>query len=116
MLQIFRTIRRLLAFLGLNLNHSTEAYQLLNARLFLGSLVVSIATILYILYLFYVANTLIEYMQCIGILASVIENGICFTAIVFQSDYLFECVIQVEKTINASKFKKKKTILIISNS
>lgn len=106
MLQIFQTIRGLLAFLGLTLEQSIQPHHSFNTRLVLGFITVSLAITLHILYLVFVANTLIEYMQCIGITFAAIANGLSFGTIVYNSKYLFGCLVRVQKTINARKFEK----------
>lgn len=105
MIQIFQTIRGLLAFLGLSLEQSIQPHHSFNTRLLLGFLTVSLAITLHILYLVFVANTLIEYMQCIGITFAAIANGFAFGNIVYNSKYLFECLVRVQKTIDARKFE-----------
>lgn len=103
MLQILQLIREILAVLGLISN------RLFNTRLISCFLVIGLSIICNTLFLFYEANTLVESMQCICVISAVVEVGICFAAIVFQSNYLFECLARTEKTINASKFEHKVT-------
>lgn len=107
MIQIFQSISGFLAFSGLISNRWSQAHHPFNARLISCFLVIGLSIICNVLYLIFVANTLVECMQCVGIISAVVEIGICFAAIAYQSNYLFECIARTEKTINASKFERK---------
>lgn len=98
-MEIFQTIRRHLTLLGIDATQSA-----LNWKLLLGFLLFGDVTIGCALYLVYLAETMIEYMQCFCVISGTIEIGLCFVATVLQKQLLFDYIDHVEKLINTSKF------------
>lgn len=99
---IFRTVRNKYAMVGISSsNQWTQKYSF-NKRECFGFLLFGCVTVSQLVYVFYVANGLMEYMECISTGSGTIIMFVCFAAIVFRKTKFFESIDDFEKLIDTS--------------
>lgn len=99
---IFRTVRNKYAMVGISSsNQWTQKYSF-NKRVCFGFLLFGCVAVSQLVYVFYVANGLMEYMECISTGSGTIIMFVCFAAIVFRKTKLFESIDEFEKLIDTS--------------
>lgn len=60
-----------------------------------------------LVYIAYVANGFMEYMECIGVISGNIIVFVCYVTIVFKCILLFENIDKMEELIDSSKTVSK---------
>lgn len=103
-MKIFRTYKKNYAILGIELsNQSTQKYPF-NPRVFFGFLSFGCAIIFEFVYIFHVANAFMEYVVAICTTSGTIIMLVCFAAIVFKRNLLFDAIDITEKLIDTSEY------------
>lgn len=105
-MKICQRIRHHLTMLGIEPTKSSQTFPL-NPRLLFGFLLFNSAVLSTALYLVYLVNSILEYIQCFCILTALIEMSLCFTVIVLQKWRLFDYIECMERLINKSKLSTK---------
>lgn len=103
-MKIFQTVRKHYAILGIicSSNQSLQKYPF-TKRVFFGLLSVGCLTISQFMYIFFVANSFMEYMDAICATSVTILIFVCIATIVYKRVLLFEHYDKIEKLIDTSK-------------
>lgn len=89
--------------LGINLsNRSTEKLPL-SARVFVGFIYFGCVLTSQLMYISYVAEGFMDYMQAICAASSTVIIFVCFAAIAFREATLFESIERIEQLIEISE-------------
>lgn len=95
-MKIFQTLRKQLAIVGIS-----PSNQSFNERVFFGFSLFGCSVSSQFVYI-YVANSLMDSMECICSLSAGIIIFVCFVAVIFRKSTLFESVDNFEKLIDTS--------------
>lgn len=102
-MKIFQTVRKKYAMAGISASQQwTQKYAFNNKELF-GFLIFGFVIVSQLVYIFFVANDLMEYMECASTGSGTIIMFACFAGIVFRRTALFETIDNIEKLIDTSK-------------
>lgn len=101
-MKIFRTIRKRYAIVGITpLNQTTQKLPI-SERVFFGGLFFFCYYVSQFVYIIYVANDFMEYIECICELYASAIVFVCFVTIVFKRNLLFQNIDNMEKLIDIS--------------
>lgn len=102
-MKILRTLRKQFAIVGIFSSSNSSTKRLpLNYRLLLGFFLFGCTIASQCVYI-WVANDLIDCVECICSLSAGCIIFVCFAAIVFRKSELFETIDNMEKLIDTSK-------------
>lgn len=99
-MKIFQIARLKFAILGID---SKQVPSRQNTRLQLGFMISGLNITLCFMYVFYVANTFEEYVECINSTMGSVCSSMWFGLTVFQRPKLFEFIANAEKMIEISE-------------
>lgn len=99
-MKIFQTVQKYYAILGISPSNSKYP---ISERVFFGFLLFGCSATSQFVYIFHVANGLIEYMECVGSICGGIIIFVCFLAIVLRKTTLFKSIDSIEKLIDTSE-------------
>lgn len=102
-MRIFETLQEKYTVLGVSPSqHSTQGHAL-NAKTLFGFLLFGSSLISILLFISYVANNFMEYVQSICVFCGTIVLFVCFASIVFEMDIFCGIIVDIEKLIDSSK-------------
>lgn len=115
-LRIFEHVRKQYAALGINLssNQWTHKYPL-NGRVLFGLLLFGCVIVSHFVYIFYVANSFMDYMVGICSLSGCLMIFVCFANAIFKRTSLFESIDNIGKLI-ASRLKYPESKALFSKT
>lgn len=102
-IKILYTIQRQYETLGISSSNQPTQSNSFSKRVLFGFLVFECVIISQFVYIFYVADGFMEYMEGSCAAAASIIVFVCFAAIAFQKTTLFESIDNFEKLIGSSK-------------
>lgn len=102
-MKVFQTIQKQYAILGINSSNQFTLQLPISKRVFFGfsSFFYGIGS--QFVYIYFVANGFMEYMDCICSISAAVIMCVCMAAVVFRKAILFECIDDIEKLINTSE-------------
>lgn len=101
-MKIFEVVQRNYASLGISLeNRWTQKYPWIEQLL--PFLLFGVTILSHLMYIFYLANGFMEYVNCVCTTAATTIIFVCLMAVVFQKTTLFECIGNLEKLIDTSE-------------
>lgn len=107
-MKILQAIQKNYAILGIrSSNQSNQKYPFNIKRVFFGFSLSGSVIASQLVYTYYVANGLMEYMECICSISAAIIIFLCFVAIVVGRTTLFESIDNIENFIEKSKLAFK---------
>lgn len=95
------------AILGINSSNESTEKLTFNNRILFGFFLFGFTAACQFMFILFVANGFMEYMDCVCSLSATVLIFVCFAANVFRKATLFECIHNIEKLINASKTASK---------
>lgn len=102
-MKIFEIVQTHYADLGISPSHQSSNKYGFNERVTLFLFLNGLTIVAHFAYIFYVATDFMEYVNCISATAATTIIFVCFAAIVFKSDLMFENINHLEKLIEASE-------------
>lgn len=99
-MKFFENIQKHYAILGISPSQQSTQKCLCNERIFFGFLLFGWLIFLHFMYIFYVANDLMEYIESICVTSACIIIFSCFATIVLRKTTLFEIIDNMEKLID----------------
>lgn len=103
-MKIFRTVQKYYAIVGIrSTDKSTESNSIFNKRVAFGSLVSGYNIVSQFLYIIYVADDFLEYIECVCATFASIIIFVNFAAIALRKNTLFEIIDKVESLIDTSR-------------
>lgn len=102
-IKILELVQRHYAILGITPSNQSPQKYSFNRRVFFGFLLFGCVIVLHMMYIFRVANGFMDYIVCICSLSGNTITFICFAAVVFKSNLLFEMIGNMETLIDTSE-------------
>lgn len=103
-MRIFQRIQRQYAILGIRPSKRWLQNDLpFNGRIALGFSLFACLICSQFVYIIYVANDFMEYIECICSVSGAIITFVCFAAVVYRRTTLFDGIGDIEKLIDTSK-------------
>lgn len=100
-MKIFQTIQRHYVSLGISSSVSSIQKYPINTRVFIGFLLFGLNAASQLIYIIYVANDFMGYMEVICASSGSTIIFVCFAAIVHKMTLLFETIDSIEKLIDS---------------
>lgn len=101
-MKIFRTVRKRYEILGITPTNQSIQKSSISERVIAGCLFFLCYYVSQFLYIYYVANDFMEYIECICELYASAIVFVCFATIVFKRNLLFQSIGNIEKLIDTS--------------
>lgn len=86
------------AILGITAYQSLQPHPF-NTKILMAFLMFSLSTTSHLIYIFHVAETFTEYIECITTTSGSFIISVCFATMVFKMTTLFEFIVKVEELI-----------------
>lgn len=102
-LQIFQTVQRQYAILGISSSHQSNRKYPFSERVLFGFLLFGCNIVSHAVYIFHVADGFMEYVECICVTSGSILIYIGFAAIVLGQTAIFETIDKIGKLIDTSE-------------
>lgn len=108
-MKLFQIAQIYFAYLGINSSNQSRFF---NGKSAVALFIFSLATVMAIVFLFFEAETFLEYTMNFYTIAAVSGCCIAFTGILFKREQLFELIDKFEKLIDASELPHEIRIII----
>lgn len=99
---IFQNTKNNYAILGISLQQSFQQNPF-NGKIFISFVLLGCSIASHFLYLFYVASSLKEYIECITTTFAIFVISVCFMTMVFNMSTLFKTIDDIENVIEESE-------------
>lgn len=103
-MQLFQLARNKYAFLGIQLDKSTQT-STLNAKNVIFLSILTTSVILSFAYFFLVARTFEDYINCVQIASGFVSGWFSFITMIWKTKKLFEFINNLEKAVNEREFE-----------
>lgn len=99
---VFESVQKHYATLGITSSHQWTQKFPLSPRVLLGFLLFAYLIVSQLVYIFFVADDFMEYVECVTATSGSSIIFVCFMAIVFRKETMFKCIAIIEKFIDTS--------------
>lgn len=106
-MKLFQTVQKHYAALGISPSNRLAPKNPISGGVFFGFLLFGCSAVSQFVYIFRVANGLIEYMECAGSISGGIIIFVCFLPVVLRKATLFKSIDSMEKLIDTSEPSSK---------
>lgn len=108
---IFQTIQTNFAILDITAHQSIQPYPFNSTKIVMAFLMFGLSTILHFVYIFHVADSFEEYIECITTTSGICVVSLFLTSVVLKMTTLFEYFDKVDEIISMSEYKMNIFIL-----
>lgn len=95
-MKIFQLIQSYYELMGISSWQQSTKKHSLSKRALFGFILLELCIVSHFLYMFYVANGYMEYVECISTTSGSIITFVCFATIAIKSDILFKIIDNIE--------------------
>lgn len=100
---VFRNTKKKYAILGISKHQSFQEYPF-NGKISISFILLGCSIASHFLYLYFVASTFKEYIECISTTFAIFVISVCFTTMVFNMSLLFRTIDDIENIIDESEY------------